>query len=247
MADPPDPVTRGTDPEPDSDPDPSIGARSRPLWLRAVVFVAVLAVTAAFVAVALARQSGRADRASSAASTVQTVPVPADILGTTTSAAPPALPAGGTTVAAPRSGLTTDQLATALEVALPIETGWTHAVSCEPFGALAAGEVVECRARTEPPIREVPPSYVLAVVLDDSGRFTWVRGTEGPVTIAALQETGLECADLRARGFGYVSALAWWSLHDRPAALDPDGDGRPCTEVYPPDEVAAAFAKARQA
>jgi hypothetical protein len=241
MADPPD------DPPRQSDPDPSIGTRSSPWWLRAAAFVVVLVVTGGAVAVVLARQSGRAERASSAASTVQTVPVPADILGTTTSAAPRPLPAAGTTVLRGRAAPSTDQLATALEVALPIETGWTHAVSCEPFGALVAGEVIECRARTEPPIREVPPSYVLAVVLDDEGRFTWVRGTEGPVTIAALQEESLRCADLRDRGFGYVSALAWWTLWGRPVELDPDGDGRPCTDVYPADEVAGTFAKARPA
>ncbi|MEZ5141393.1 MAG: hypothetical protein R2726_02575 [Acidimicrobiales bacterium] len=227
--------------------DGEVGARHSPLWLRMVGFVAVLAAVVAMVVVVLARQGERAEQASSAAVTARTVPVPADILGTTTSKAPPPLPAGGTTVAVPRTGLTTDQVATALEAKLPVETGWTHAVSCGSPRPIAAGEVLECAARTEPPIKEVGPSTVLVVVLDDGGRFTWQRGTSGPVTLAALAEDGLTCADLAARGYPYVSALAWWNLHGRPPALDPSGAGRPCADAYPPAEVEAAFAKAAQA
>ncbi|MFN8039753.1 MAG: hypothetical protein U0Q07_11145 [Acidimicrobiales bacterium] len=227
--------------------DDAIGARRTPLWLRALGFVVVVGVFVGMVAVVLTRQGDRADRAASTGATARTVPVPGEILGTTTSKAPPALPDGGTTSAARRQNLTTDQVATALEVQLPLETGWTHAVSCGAPQPIAAGEVLECQARTEPPIKEVPPSTVLVVVLDDGGRFTWQRGTTGPVTIAALQDGGLSCADLVARGFPYVSTLAWWNLHDRPAALDPAGTGRPCADAYPAADVDAAFAKATTA
>ncbi len=224
-----------------------VGARHTPLWLRAVGFVVVVVVFVGMIAIVLTRQGERADQAASTGSTARTVPVPAAILGTTTSKAPPPLPAGGTTVPARRQGLTTDQVATALEVQLPLETGWTHAVSCGAPQPIAAGEVLECQAHTEPPIKEVPPSTVLVVVLDDGGRFTWQRGTTAPTTIAGLQDANLSCADLVARGFPYVSALAWWNLHDRPAALDPTGTGRPCADAYPASDVDAAFTKATSA
>ena len=227
--------------------DDDIGARPSPLWLRALGFVVVVVVVVGMVAVVLTRQGERADRAASTGATARTVPVPGEILGTTTFKAPPPLPAGGTTAAPRRQNLTTDQVATALEVQLPLETGWTHAVSCGAPQPIAAGEVVECQARTEPPIQKVPPSTVLVVVLDDAGRFTWQRATTGPVTIAALQDGGLSCADLVARGFPYVSTLAWWNLHDRPAALDPTGSGRPCADAYPAADVDAAFTKATTA
>ena len=227
--------------------DDDIGARYAPLWLRALGFVVVVAVFVGMIAVVLTRQGERADRAATTGSTARTVPVPGAILGTTTSKAPPPLPDGGTTLVPRRGNLTSDQVATALEVQLPLETGWTHAVSCGAPQPIAAGEVLECQARTEPPIREVPPSTVLVVVLDDGGRFTWQRGTTATTTIAGLQDGGLSCADLVAKGFPYVSTLAWWNLHDRPAALDPSGSGRPCADAYPAADVDAAFAKAANA
>ena len=56
----------------------------------------------------------------------------------------------------------------------------------------------------------------------------------GPVR---AQPDGLFCRDLKARGYNFRQALAYWNANGRPARMDADGNGIPCETVYPPAEV----------
>jgi len=51
------------------------------------------------------------------------------------------------------------------------------------------------------------------------------------------QPDGLFCRDLKARGYTFPQALAYWLADGRPARMDADGNGIPCETVYPPAEV----------
>lgn len=57
---------------------------------------------------------------------------------------------------------------------------------------------------------------------------------------------GLFDWDETTEGLSYAEILYYFYDNDRPADLDPDGDGRPCTEYVPEDEVAAFYDGVRQ-
>ena len=48
---------------------------------------------------------------------------------------------------------------------------------------------------------------------------------------------GLLCRDLKARGFSYAEAAAYWFATGAPDNMDADGNGIPCETVYPASEV----------
>ena len=58
----------------------------------------------------------------------------------------------------------------------------------------------------------------------------------GPVR---AQPGGLFCRDLKARGYDFRQALAYWLTNGRPARMDADGNGIPCETVYPATVVKA--------
>lgn len=60
----------------------------------------------------------------------------------------------------------------------------------------------------------------------------------GPDFGFLAEQTG---TDTTRGGLSYAEVLAYWYDQGRPAALDPDGDGRPCTELFNPAEVAEVF------
>jgi hypothetical protein len=48
---------------------------------------------------------------------------------------------------------------------------------------------------------------------------------------------GLSCDELEGQ-VGYFQVATYWLMEGRPASLDPDGDGYPCSHVWPyPEEV----------
>lgn len=47
------------------------------------------------------------------------------------------------------------------------------------------------------------------------------------------QSSKATCQDLSDEGLDYTAAVAYFLRKDRPKRLDPEGDGLPCTDVYP--------------
>ncbi len=213
--------------------------------MRVVGFVTVLAVLSALVGVVVIRGRERDDRPGSG-TTVRPFALPPDNGGSmrTTTAVP--LPPGTGPATLPRGPRTNNEVALSLESALKRSSGWTHKVSCLPQGPLQPGEVLECHAASEPPIREAPPSTILAVVVDQQGRFVYAQKPDDSYTIEALTvDPGLSCDALIQRGYPYVVALAYWEANGRPGSLDPQGSGRPCGDRYPLGEIEQVLAGAR--
>ncbi|MEZ5135324.1 MAG: hypothetical protein R2699_09785 [Acidimicrobiales bacterium] len=208
---------------------------------RIAAFVAiVVAIVAVVVYVVRADIDRRNADHGASLSTVSTFPSPPPPGGGSTSMAP-----GSTTPLPAPGALTGSSLAIELEQRIRTETGWTHKVTCDPAGAVAVGSVLSCTAATEPPIREVPPSTIIAVVVAPD-RAVAARGRGGPFSAdVLLGEPDQTCAAMLDAGYPYVSALAWWWLHDRPPALvEGEALDRPCVETYGPAAVDAAFAAA---
>ncbi len=211
-----------------------------PLWGRVAGFVVVLVVLAGLAAVVVVRDRDRREGDKSAGATVTTasvLPPRPLVTGATTGTTAPPRPR----VAPPDENF----VATELELAIARETGWTHAITCRPSGPIRRDSVLQCDAHTEPPIDFVPPSTVIAVVVDDDGHFVWARGRTGQVTLDGLRAAPeLDCALLRAHEYPYASAVAYWLLRDRPPVITVDDAGRPCVEAYGSREVDQAFAAA---
>ncbi|MBX7159763.1 MAG: hypothetical protein K1X95_05680 [Acidimicrobiia bacterium] len=53
------------------------------------------------------------------------------------------------------------------------------------------------------------------------------------------QSSKATCQDLSDDGLDYTDTVAYFLRKDRPKRLDPDGDGWPCTDVYPQAAVDA--------
>ena len=61
----------------------------------------------------------------------------------------------------------------------------------------------------------------------------------GSTTMPEYQNvpTGLLCRDLKARGYSYAEAAAYWFATGAPDNMDADKNGIPCETVYPAAEV----------
>ena len=213
----------------------------RPLAVRVVVLLALVAVlvlvVVAVVRADIDRRNEDPTAAAAAASTY--VPPPAPVDGE------PSITAGSVAPLPPPGPLTGTSLAVELQKVAQRETGWTHKVWCDPAGELAVGDVLSCTAETEPPIEEVAPSRFLVVVVDDDTA-VWTRGRSGPLSVdLLLTEPDRTCASLLDGGYPYVSTLAWWWVHDRPASLLEGGArDRPCVQTYGQEVVDAVDAAA---
>ncbi len=64
--------------------------------------------------------------------------------------------------------------------------------------------------------------------------------TAGPAAVGTLAE-GLSCQELASPGYSYAEAVAYWTRYERSADLDPDGNGLPCEDEYPPSDIATVF------
>ncbi len=64
---------------------------------------------------------------------------------------------------------------------------------------------------------------------------------EEPATGIAALEEGFSCEGIAAQEFTYAEAVSYWMRYDRPADLDPDGNGLPCETFYSATDVAAVF------
>lgn len=58
---------------------------------------------------------------------------------------------------------------------------------------------------------------------------------------SAARDGLLSCEDVRALGGTYAEAVAYWIVIGRPARMDADGNGIPCGEVFPGQEVDAFY------
>ncbi len=55
--------------------------------------------------------------------------------------------------------------------------------------------------------------------------------------VTTVEPPGLFCRDLQARGWDFISALAYWVFYGGPAQMDADLNGIPCETVYPEVEI----------
>jgi hypothetical protein len=218
-----------------------------PLWARILGFVAVLACFAALVAIVLVQGRDRDERAGTGEATAETVALPADNGGSLVSPTRVPTPSGTGPATVPRRPRTGNDVAIELERVLKRDIGFTHKVSCYPNGPLTPDTVLECHAASEPPIKEAPPSSIVAVVVGEDGRVVWARTEGDSYTLAALTaDPDQTCEALAAKGYAYV--LAFWQANGRPATLDPADSGRPCRDhrdQFSDADVDAALAAAR--
>ncbi len=59
--------------------------------------------------------------------------------------------------------------------------------------------------------------------------------------VTTVEPPGLFCRDLQARGWDFISALAYWVFHGGPDQMDADLNGIPCETVYPEEEIRAVL------
>ncbi len=59
--------------------------------------------------------------------------------------------------------------------------------------------------------------------------------------VTTVEPPGLFCRDLQARGWDFISALAYWVFHGGPAQMDADLNGIPCETVYDAGEIEAVL------
>ncbi len=119
----------------------------------------------------------------------------------------------------------------------PAETGWA----------------AQCRVATDQPDATFTGWFGLAV-LDGTGKFVLARFGQSPAaTIIDHPEDDNTCEALRSpdvpgglNGFSYPQTVWWWMWHGSPRDLDPEGNGWPCDDVYPAEEVAATLAMVQQ-
>lgn len=227
-----------------TDADAAEGRRA-PLWARLAGLAAVLVVAAGLVLVVVRHDRDVQTGANRPASPPRTYTLPADNGGTITPDTRPPAPGGPAPETLPRTPPTNTEVSLELERALKRRSGFTHKASCTPEGQLSKGEVLECHASSEPLIREAPPTDILVVVIDDDGRFVWMQGNGEPYSLAALQaDPNLTCEALAGKGWRWGVVLAYWEANGRPAALDPDGTGRPCAASFPAGEIDAVLGAA---
>ena len=64
---------------------------------------------------------------------------------------------------------------------------------------------------------------------------------EEELTGLAALEAGFSCEELAAEGLGYPDVVVYWTLHEVPIELDPDGNGIPCENAHPTADIAEVF------
>lgn len=127
----------------------------------------------------------------------------------------------------------------------------------DAYGVYATREVVATEEEVMASIEaETDPDAEFGGMLEVRGDPEW------------MYRDGLTCADLvrpvtdqtapgpdfkglsgdpsMVEGLSYPEVLYYFYDNDRPASMDPDGDGRPCTEDFAEDEVAAFYDEVRQ-
>jgi hypothetical protein len=244
----PDPdATEVAPPADDGDPgDPGdtgdTGDRRAPLWARALGFAVAMALFVGIVAVVLVRDRQRTDASGTTGVTAETFALPADNGGSSTTTTVVPTPSGDGPTTLPRQPRTNDEVALAVERALKEGSGFVYKASCLPQQTVARDDVLECFVAGEPPVKEAPPGTVLAVVIDDQGHFIWTHASSNDDTLDALRaEPNLSCDDLAGQARPWAYVLAYWLANGRPAALDPNGSGRPCEGRYSSADIDQAL------
>jgi len=74
---------------------------------------------------------------------------------------------------------------------------------------------------------------------------TPIPTTSGDAATAAppigMLRGGLSCEELAADALNYAEVTVYWTVHETPAHLDPDGNGIPCEDAYTPAEIADVY------
>jgi hypothetical protein len=214
-----------------------------PLWARIVGFAALMALFIGIVAVVLVRDRGRTEASGTTGATADTVALPAGNGGSVTTTTTVPTPTGDDPTTRPRQPRTNNDVALAVERALKLTSGFVYKASCLPQGTVARDDVLECFVASEPPVNEAPAGSVLAVVVDDQGHVIWTHKNGNDDTLDALRaQPGLSCDDLAAKAEPWTYVFAYWLANGRPAALDPDGTGRPCDGRYSSADIDQALA-----
>lgn len=125
----------------------------------------------------------------------------------------------------------------------------------DPATPVGAGDVFICSIGTEP-VGE--PGNLLVAVLTDEGLVATQGSSSGEESLPFTAPQGLGCQgfidlpDIAAwtdevsyrdwgPGAAYRLVVAYWFVEDRPAQMDPDGDGVPCEESVAPEVIAAVW------
>ncbi len=65
--------------------------------------------------------------------------------------------------------------------------------------------------------------------------------TPPPEPVIPLPDEGLSCDELVDLGYEYLESASYWAFYQRPAELDPDGNGAPCEAEYSAEDVVEVF------
>lgn len=121
----------------------------------------------------------------------------------------------------------------------------TALVDCSGGDMAIAGATLMCR--TSPHLLPQQTFDVYVAVLDDAGRY-WMAWTQDyPGFRLEDWPVGAGCAELSRPAPGYeglgglpYGSVVWrWGSLGRPGDWDTDGDGRPCEDYWPADQVDA--------
>lgn len=129
-------------------------------------------------------------------------------------------------------------------------------ISCEDaYRRVGFGDVFACigEPRVDPPFA-LDPVGIVFLVLSDDGAVVTNSGTDAPGTtrrlleLYAQSEKGMSCADLLQSGdyfsaccstpeVNYFNTVLYWFLEGVPEGMDPDGNRRPCEDLYPQSAI----------
>lgn len=141
----------------------------------------------------------------------------------------------GCTYISDQQSIETDQGAVWLDllVLMVSDNSYTYAVTS------GAGEAAE--AQGLPRINETVPEWLYrdGLTCEQLGAPLSVETVPGP-DFAQAAGTNLAGDD----GLSYPELVYYWFDAGRPADLDPSGEGRPCSQVFPAEEVEAFFGSA---
>lgn len=113
----------------------------------------------------------------------------------------------------------------------------------------AAGEVISCAVQ---PVEPMEWGSFDLVALDSSGRYAVAFWECCGAEPAGSWPPDATCADYSGdpsgvapgAGLDYDHTYVAWAERGSPASWDSDGDGRPCEDYYPIDQVSAFFGRA---
>jgi hypothetical protein len=129
----------------------------------------------------------------------------------------------------------------------------TQTTRCGGGAAATAGSTLYCAAwKFDYGPGRQHGGYLISV-LDDTGRYSVAEGPccgagpslgEYPPGSTCRQLARPPTASTWTQGLDYRTVVFAWMLQGRPTGWDADGDGRPCEQAYPAEDVDAVFTSA---